>query len=226
MAMARDAFPTTPRTWIDEKLSGGEPGRRELNRHLMSFYAQPLQVYFRGSSWRWLGEADDVVRGFFADRLARAGFFRGWSRSGKPLRRWLLNAFQFYLKEERRRRQRERRTVPLSEEASAGGASVEEAFDRALARTMVRQALEEARRASLAAGLEGHWQAFVGHFYDGRRYEELGAELGVGAARAAVMARTAGKRFRAALRTFLLRDGVREERIEEEIAAVLAVTAR
>src|SRR5882672_12709738 len=95
----KDVFPRTLGTWIGRKLQEGKAGRAEVNRHLMSVYAWPLQVYFRGSSDRWLGEPEDIVQGFFADRLDREEFLPGCQESGLRLRRWLMNGFCFYLKE-------------------------------------------------------------------------------------------------------------------------------
>ena len=67
----RDVFPVTQRTWLGRALVRGHEGLSEANHHIMDVYAQPLKVYYLGSSFRTLGEPDDVVQGFFADRLAR-----------------------------------------------------------------------------------------------------------------------------------------------------------
>ncbi|MHC5005518.1 MAG: hypothetical protein ACYTJ0_20640, partial [Planctomycetota bacterium] len=62
-------------------LDGGEPGRLAAGRHVMSVYAQPLQAYLQGSSFRTLGDPEEVVQSFFADRLSRDGFLDDWWRS-------------------------------------------------------------------------------------------------------------------------------------------------
>ena len=87
--MKQDAFPQTLRTWIGARLVDGHAGRADVNRHLMTVYLRPLKIYFMGTSERWLGEPDDVVSGFFADRLARENFLDDWIASGVSLRRWL-----------------------------------------------------------------------------------------------------------------------------------------
>ena len=48
----------------------------------MERHAQPPAVFVRGSSLSRLGEAEELVNGFFASRLSDAGFLEGWSRSG------------------------------------------------------------------------------------------------------------------------------------------------
>ena len=62
------------RTWIGDRLAGGCASA--VNRHIMDVYARPLKIYYMGTSDRWLGEADDIIQGFFADRLAREDFLR------------------------------------------------------------------------------------------------------------------------------------------------------
>ena len=107
-AMKKDVFPETQNTWIGQRLREGKEGLAEINRHVMNVYAFPLRVYYHGTPHRWLGEADDVIQGYFADRLAREDFFKEWLKSGLRLRRWLINGFGFYLKELKKKRRRER----------------------------------------------------------------------------------------------------------------------
>ena len=102
--MSANAFPQTRRTWIDDALDRGGDGVHDVNGHIMETYAWPLRVYYLGTNSRWLGEPDDVIDGFFADRLARDSFLGDWRASGLRLRRWLINAFCFYLLELRRRK--------------------------------------------------------------------------------------------------------------------------
>ena len=71
--MRTDVFPETIQTWIGEQQGRGSEGRAAINHHVMSVYAWPLTVYFQGCSDRWLGEPDEVIQGFFANRLAREG---------------------------------------------------------------------------------------------------------------------------------------------------------
>jgi len=225
--MKKDVFPRTLNTWIDLKLRAGESGRAELNHYIMLVYADPLRVYCLGSSARELGEAEDLVQGFFADRLGRAAYFDGWRESGLRLRRWLMNGFGFYLKELRRERRRQNQSHPLeeAEEPSDGGSSqaVESEMDRAFAVSVVRQALEETRKACESKGQSKHWNIFYRHYYEGRAYAELTPELGLAPAQAAEMARTAAVKFKGALRDILASDGALESEIDAEIDSLLAI---
>jgi len=218
--MARDVFPMTHMSWIGSRLRDGDAGRREVGRHLMSVYAEPLRVYYLGTRSRWLGEPDEVVDGFFADRLARPGFVAEWERSGMRLRRWLMNAFGFYLKELARRRRRDavRDPGPGNEPGFEGDA--ERAIDRAFTVSVVRHALDETRRACEVERLEPHWRVFEAHFCRDVPYAAIGAELGVEPARCMVMARTVRSRFRAALCAALEADGA-GDRTDAEIMDLL-----
>ncbi len=215
--MAKNVFPQTMRTWIAGELGKGEPGRAAVNNHVMSVYLWPLQVYFLGTSYRSFGEPEDIVQGFFADRLARPTFFDQWQESGLPLRRWLMNAFCFYLKEitpsGRKSTDVDRHDVAHDPaESKYLGAFVGE---------IVRTALREAHEACELQGLHDHWAIFIAHHYQDRPYESLEKEFGVTSARAAVMARTAARKFRDAVRDVLIRDGVGEESVDEEIRDLL-----
>jgi len=88
---ATNDFPTTQATWIDEQIKGGDAGIARANEHLMPRYATPLRAYVLGSSLRTLDDADALVNGFFATRLALREYLEHWRASGLPLRRWLVN---------------------------------------------------------------------------------------------------------------------------------------
>jgi DNA-directed RNA polymerase specialized sigma24 family protein len=218
----QDIFPSTQRTWIEVTLGQTGKDRLEVNRHVMSLYAHPLRVYFLGTSVRWLGDADDVVAGFFADRLARDDFFADWKRSGLRLRRWLMNAFSFYLSEQLRQRKRDRRMTGPIPELGTLGASPERLLDRAFGQSIVGEALKSAQAECASKTLTEHWGIFVRHAYDGLPYEQIGPAFGVTPERAAVMARTAARHFRRALRDLLQADGASEIDADNEIKDLLA----
>jgi hypothetical protein len=100
--MKGSAFPTTHATWLrtlvgDGVATAGRGNAAETARiAVMERYAEPLAVFVRGSSLARLGEADEIVNGFFAARLSDAAFLEGWARSGMRLRRWLMNGILFY----------------------------------------------------------------------------------------------------------------------------------
>ena len=218
-----DAFPSTQRTWIDRNLSDSVGERNEVNRHIMTVYAEPLRVYFLGTRARWLGEPEDIVAGFFADRLAKNRFLDEWRRSGMRLRRWLMNAFSFYLSELQRGTRRDQRTSGVLPEVEADHALPEQLIDRAFGESIVIEALHVAQSECIAKGLETHWGIFVRHAYGDMPYDTISAEFCVSSARAAVMARTAARHFRVAVRDLLRSDGAADNDLDDEIRVLLDV---
>lgn len=219
-ARKEDVFPATIGTWINQRLDIGVDGRADVNNHVMRVYHGPLRTYFLGTGDRWLGDPDEIVQGFFADRLDRDGFFDDWRSSGLPLRRWLINAFCFYLKELRRRRFRDGRTGGLPDDPVSFSGDPEAAVDRAFVVSVVQRALEQAKAECEKLGLSAHWAVFEQHHCRGRSYAELADEFGVQPPRAAVMARTATRKFRAILRDLLARDAV-ETDVDSEIRSLM-----
>jgi DNA-directed RNA polymerase specialized sigma24 family protein len=219
-AMTADVFPSTRHTWLQQEMLRGPQGRSAVNAYLMDTYAHPLRVYYLGTNARWLGEPEDVIGGFFASRLGREEFLDKWHASGLRLRRWLMNAFCFYLMEMRRQRRRDA-AVELSAEPVTFTGDPQVAVDRAAVVAFVRKAMEEARAACVREGLEPHWRVFLRHHVDAVSFRQLAVEFDVDPARAAVMSRTATRKLRAALRDVLERDGVPPDEIDQEIHVLL-----
>lgn len=222
--MPHDAFPPTQLSWIQRQLVAGPGARPNLHRFLMEVYSAPLQVYFRGTRLRWLGDPEDVVQGFFADRLARGGFLEAWRQSGKPLRRWLMNGFCFYLHELRRQRATQDAQVALELDPPAPDAALELEADREFVVGLVRAALRKAEHLCRQRGQELHWRLFVAHHLDQRPYSALEPELGVPAVRAPGMVRTATQCFRAVLRGLIERDGASAPEVDRVIASLVEAT--
>jgi len=225
MKLPRDVFPSTYQSWITRKLAEGPAARLELSRHIMDVYARALEIYFCGCADRWLGEPQEVVAGFFADRLAREDFLSDWQQSGLRLRRWLMNAFSFYLAELRRTKRRDAQVSAIPTDRPAATRSPHDEVDRAFVEVVIHEALRIAQCQCADQGLEQHWGVFFRHYYEGQPYDSVGLEFGVAPSRAAVMSRTAARRFRQALRDLLGRDGVPPEQIDEEIRSLLEVVA-
>jgi DNA-directed RNA polymerase specialized sigma24 family protein len=222
--VSNDAFPATQYTLIGRMLGDHDRGALEAARHVMTAYAGPLKVYYIGSSFRSLGEADDVVQGFFASRLARDNFLTDWMTSRRQLRYWLMTAFKHYLFEQVRGVKTDReRSAPLVEINIPCDEDDEQQFHREAALTMVREAMRIAEEACRESGQEDHWRVFVRHHVDGRSYEQLQEELGIDRKKFNVMARTAGNKLRAALRELLSWRGASEEDIDTEIQALMEV---
>ncbi len=216
-----DVFPGTLITWINRQMGLGEEGRRQINRHIMSVYAWPLKVYFLGSSARWLGEPDEIINGFFANRLAREEFLERWRESSMRLRRWLINAFCYYLMEVRKSRKRNDSHPELSDDPITFSGNPDEAVDRAFAISLVHRAIAAAAARCEEENLADHWSVFMRHYLNEEPYDSIAPDFKVTAARAAVMARTASRKFQAAIRELLAADGGGEARVDEEIAALL-----
>ncbi len=219
-----DAFPTTQGTYLGRLLGAGEGDRNEAGRHIMAVYAQPLKVYLKGSSFRTLGEPDEIVEAFFADRLTRKAFLLDWLTSGQRLRYWLIRAFGNYLKEYVRSDKTWRRSPgrwPQGQETDRP----EAAFHRQVALETVREALRLAEQSCRAAGQDEHWQVFIRHHLEGQAYAGIAQMLHLTPRRAGVMARTVASKFKAKLREVVAWQGAEPEEIDREIEALLETIA-
>lgn len=212
-------FPTTRHGWIGERLATGHAGHAEVVRHVMEAYATPLERYLRGSSYRTVGDPKELVNGFLVDRVSRAGYLHDWLDSGKPLRRWLMTGFLFYLGEWARRR----RPQPSAHDADLLDESEEaqRRFDREWASSLVARAVDRARRSCERRGQSSHWSLFERHYMHGIPYSRLIDEFGVDPSGAASMVRTAAEKFRRAIFDELARDGVPDAEIEAEIVRLM-----
>lgn len=226
-------FPKTPRTLVHDALE-----RREghaVAAHLMRLYERPLCVYFNATSFRGLGDARDVIAGFFADRFSRPDWLQAWreacEKSEMPLRRWLLTSLNFYLHEQSRRNTRDRRTQgnggstafvgERAAEPAAASPSAEQAFERESARSIVAAALQTTRVECEAAGQSTHFEVFVSHLVDGQPYDSIGAARGLSTSQCAGLVRTASAKFRAAIGETLLDEGADPTTLDDEIARLI-----
>lgn len=219
----REHFPPTQRPWIEEHLAEGDAGRLAVGRHVMAVYAEPLEVYLRGTPWRTLGDPADLVGGFFADRLSQPSFLVRWSASGRSLRRWLCTALRFYLQERAREQERGQGASLELDRLPGAGPSPEEACDRAFAVSVVRAALSEAARDLGERGLSAHYDCFFEHHVLDRPHAEIARRTGLSTDRVRVMARTGRQAFRRALRTHLERDGCRPGEVDRAIDELIGV---
>jgi hypothetical protein len=179
------------------------------------------------TSYRSLGDADDIVQGFFADRLDRTDFFTKWQESGKRLRYWLINAFLYFLQESVKRKKRDGKYVELPEEPT-GRPEIgpDEAIDWLFAALTVRRALDETQNECQKRGLVDHFKVFELHDKDGIPYSELLDRFEVTEIRAACMARTARSLFKETLRSFYRKEGATESEIDREIEELMQLLSR
>jgi hypothetical protein len=218
----RNVFPVTERTWIEQRLGAGEEGARDVNRHLMSIYYEPLKVYFLGTSWRRRWDPHDVVCGFFVSRLEQPDFAEKWRRSGKPLRKWLMIALNLYLQEKWRREKRDGMMAPLdTDPAQPDGAPAEPGVAREYVRSVALHALREGQRTCEEAGRAAHWEVFFSHEVRGLPYARIVEQLGITRERCVVMDRTARVKFVAALREAVAADLPPGTDVDDEIRRLL-----
>lgn len=217
-------FPSTRDTWLHAQVNESDAGEPAAARHVMTIYAKPLTRYFRGSSFRAMADADELINGFFASRVARPGYLRDWKASGKPLRRWLINGFLFYLREQARARAA---PIRLSEDQiDPASMDAQRSFEREWAVALLGRAIERARSACEQRGQSVHWQLFERHHVHGQSYATLFAALSVEPAAAAAMVRTAAAKFRRAVFDELTNDGIPESEVEPEIILLMEALRR
>lgn len=224
--LAEDAFPArTQKTWIERTLEQGTEGRRAVNRHVMDLYRDGLRAYLLGTSYRKLGDVDEVVSGFFADRLDREDYFLRWRNSAKRLRYWLINGFRYYLQELCSERKRTDRYVDLPEVLDGTGPDPREIVDGMFGWSCLRIALERTKEKCGERGLDVHWIVFERHELGEEPYDGFVVELGVTSKRAACMNRTVRFLFRDVMRGLFHREGATEGEIDEEIEHVIGCLA-
>ncbi len=185
----------------------------------MSLYARPLAIFMAGSTFASVGDPQEVVQEFFADRLAQEGFLHRWLVSKKQLRHWLIIAFRHHLFERDRECKKSlpvQGTVPGMDSFAVAPAA-EKAFDREYALNVVREALKIAEATCATAGLIEHWYIFVQHQYHERSYEDLSRETDRDVSRLIVMFRTATNHLRNAVRRMVAWEGATDQEIDEEI---------
>jgi DNA-directed RNA polymerase specialized sigma24 family protein len=231
-----DHFPSTHATWIDAQLTIAERSRAAgdaagevhavdaLRWHLMERYHAALRAYALGGTMRSLGDADELVAGFFAERVGRPEFLREWRASGMPLRRWMMNGLSFWARGVARDQGRERGRI-------AGGTAPDPLDDRDAARmfdsewavSMINAAHARAHAELDAEGKLDEHAIFRRHVIGGERYESIAAELGMTQQGCANAVRRVGARVRDALRDVLVEDGVKPEDVEDAVREVMRI---
>lgn len=225
-----DLFPSTHDSWLCQMLDGSPAEVERAAVALMARYREPLRVYFEGSSYGRLrssglvefNDSGDLVHGFLLSRLARPEFLEAWRASGMRLRRFVVNGFIFYLRDQtrsaRRRRGREQRMAELAVAPNDRDPAAD--FDRAWALTVMHEASQMAADAFSSRGRGAHWELFVRHFVDGVPYGELVDPFGLTPSQAASAAREVAFELRRCLRAVLSRDGITDEDLGPELSLI------
>lgn len=230
-----DHFPSTHATWIVDTLravADGSPAEREeaarqLRTHVMSRYREPLLAYAAASSFRALSSPEDLVHGFFAERLPDVEYLRTWTGSGMRLRRWLCNGLLLHMFGVAKQRRRDSRALGAAIDAHPRGASeavepaAAEAFERAWARGVLERAIQAAEQTLTIERRLDAWTLFRLHAIDGHSYPRLAEERGVGEGEVRSAVRLAARRFRDAVAAEMIRDGVPPAEVEREAGAIV-----
>jgi len=235
-----DHFPSTHATWILDTLrtvSGGSPAEREqaareLRTHIMARYREPLLAYAAASSFRALSSPEDLVHGFFAERLPDIEYLRTWTGTGMRLRRWLCNGLLLHMFGVAKQRRRDARTTEAAQQAAEraqalqGEQAADRAFDRAWARGVIGRAVQAAEQALRTERREAEWTVFARHLIDGVPLPRVAEELGEREGSARAMLRLALRRFEDAVTAELVADGIPPAELHAEAQAILSVFDR
>jgi len=232
--MPVDHFPSTHATWIDAQLTIAERSRAAgdaagesnavtaLRHHLMERYHDALRAYVLGGSLRRLGEVDELIGGFFAERACRPEFLAQWRESGLPLRRWMMTGINLYGKTIVRERTRDRE-VPVGElqpDALVDESTAERAFERAWALSVLNAALAQVHADLSAQGRLEEFSIFRRRVIGGEAYTTIAAGTGRTEQQCAGATRLVTDRLRAALRVVLRDEGITEPEIDAALAEV------
>jgi len=230
-----DHFPSTHATWIVSQLASlsstdtadAAQAAQELRTHIMARYREPLLAYATASSFRFLGTPEDLVHGFFADRLANLEFLRTWSGTGVRLRRWLCNGLLLHIFDIAKRRRRDVRALGAAVEArmnapiESAELAAAEAFERTWARGVLERAILAVEASMSAEGRMEAWTLFRTHAIEGVSYPRLAAARGMGEGQVRAAVRLAARRFRDAIAAEMIRDGIPPADVEREAEAIV-----
>lgn len=230
--LSPDERAATPHA-ADAREKAREEARRALRTHLLERYHRPLAVLLRAHAPALADEAEDIVHGFLAEALGRTSdaperFVARFEASGMRLRRWMANGLLFHARGVLRDRQRERLRFAareLDELDARLAPAADEAFERAWAQSIVREAcarVEEALRESSRGRTDIAWRVFWRHAIEGRAYAELAGEFGLSPQALADLVRGVSRRVRAEIERTLLDEGVPGPEIAAEVARLAA----
>lgn len=247
--MAAPLFPTTHATFLTllgEEISrlvhgpepdaeGAQAARRTLRNHLMARYREPLRVLLRAHAPSLAPDADEVVHGFLVRELAADDdsverFLARQKASGMRLRRWMANALLFHARGVLRDRMREsgRRVADagaMLDERPSLAPSADEAFERAWAQSIVREAcarVEESLQSSTRGRNALAWSVFRRHALDGAAYATLAPEFGLREQQLADLVRGVSRRVRDEIARTLAAEGVPGPEVAAEIERLVA----
>ena len=194
-----DEFPSTHRSFIASTIASGAA---ELTRnHVMSRAYAPLCAYARASSLRSIAPAEDLVGGFFASRFGREGYLSRWLEAQPPisLRRWLVNGLLLHARERVAAEHRSNKASTLLEPMLDIEPGPWQVLECAWRDGVLRDACERVAGHYASEGRADAWRLVMRHIVEGTPYGVLERELGIPAASAPMVTRTALRRLKAVI---------------------------
>jgi RNA polymerase sigma-70 factor (ECF subfamily) len=186
------AFPLTSWSLIGNAVAGGDTRGREAVGALIRRYLPALRARLVIDRGIPEDRAEDLLQGFFADRILERRLLSHADRAQGRFRTFILTALDNYVADVRRRDYAKARTpastpqdINAVSELPGDGAS-SAAFDRAWGRQVVANAIEIMRRECREKGRNDLWGVFdariLGPALDGSDpmpYEALVAQFGL-----------------------------------------------
>ena len=226
------SFPETQTIWISDRLSEGEAGLMLANGYVMESYVRPLSIYCSkiGLARSVRIDADDLVHGFFANRLSNSEYLKSWLTSGLRLRQWLRNGLHFYVHELRRQNAAQLGKLgphigdqALPEEVPSEGAAHDHEFERAWALAALDLAMKETKEGLEKRNRRDEWEMFCSHHVEGVPHAIIGERFQLSTAQVAQRTFAVGAQLRDELYGILRKDGALRSEIDVEVRSMMEV---
>ena len=226
------SFPETQTVWIADRLSEGEAGLMLANGYVMESYVRPLTIYCSkiGLARSVHIDADDLVHGFFANRLSNSEYLKSWLTSGLRLRQWLRNGLHFYVHELRRQNAAQLGKLgphigdqALPEEVPSEGAAHDHEFERAWALAALDLAMKETKEGLEKRNRRDEWEMFCSHHVEGVPHAIIGERFQLSTAQVAQRTFAVGAQLRDELYGILRKDGALRSEIDVEVRSMMEV---
>ena len=226
------SFPETQTVWIADRLSEGEAGLMLANGYVMESYVRPLSIYCSkiGLARSVRIDADDLVHGFFANRLSNSEYLKSWLTSGLRLRQWLRNGLHFYVHELRRQNAAQLGKLEphigdqaLPEEVPSEGAAHDHEFERAWALAALDLAMKETKEGLEKRNRRDEWEMFCSHHVEGVPHAIIGERFQLSTAQVAQRTFAVGAQLRDELYGILRKDGALRSEIDVEVRSMMEV---
>ena len=226
------SFPETQTVWISDRLSEGEAGIMLANGYVMESYVRPLSIYCSkiGLARSVRIDADDLVHGFFANRLSNSEYLKSWLTSGLRLRQWLRNGLHFYVHELRRQNAAQLGKLgphigdqALPEEVPSEGAAHDHEFERAWALAALDLAMKETKEGLEKRNRRDEWEMFCSHHVEGVPHAIIGERFQLSTAQVAQRTFAVGAQLRDELYGILRKDGALRSEIDVEVRSMMEV---